>query len=60
MKNGTATQFLDELPLSYVYGKPYMLLESDPYGQIFKDRLKEIGFIRGYENFTLFEYDIQP
>ncbi len=60
MKAGTATHFLDELPLNYAYGKPYMLLESDPYNVIFKDRLKEIGFIRGYENFTLFEYVIQP
>lgn len=59
MKAGTATDFLDQIPLNYVYGKPYMLLESDPYNRIFKDRLTEIGFIRGYENFTLFHYGVQ-
>ena len=59
MQEGTATQFLDAIPLDYVFGKPYMLLESDPYDAIFKDRLVEVGFIRGYENFTLFKYVIR-
>jgi hypothetical protein len=58
MKSGKATQFLDAIPLNYVFGKPYMLLESDPYNQILKGRLVEIGFIRGYENFTLYKYVI--
>ncbi|MCX6055508.1 MAG: hypothetical protein NTZ74_11460 [Chloroflexi bacterium] len=56
MKTGTATEFLDRFPLNYVYGKPYVLLESDPYNKILKNRLTEIGFIRGFENFTLFKY----
>ena len=59
MKSGKATEFLDAIPLGYAYGKPYTLLESDPYDEIFKDRLEEIGFIRGYENFTLFRYVIK-
>ena len=59
MKNGIATQFLDKIPLNYVFGKPYMLLESDPYGGILKNRLKEIGAIHGYEDFTLYEYVIK-
>jgi hypothetical protein len=58
MKSGRATQFLDEIPLNYVYGKPYMLLESDPYDSFLKDRLEEIGYIRGNEGFTLFRYRI--
>jgi hypothetical protein len=58
MKSGKATMFLDAIPLNYVYGKPYVLLESDPYDEIFANRLEEIGFIRGYENFTLFRYRI--
>ncbi|MBA4385214.1 MAG: hypothetical protein C0410_10805, partial [Anaerolinea sp.] len=58
MKSGTATQFLDAIPLGYVFGKPYMLLESDPYGSFLKDRLVEIGYIRGNESFTLFKYRI--
>lgn len=58
MISGRATEFLDAIPLDYVYGKPYVLLESDPYDEIFANRLEEIGFIRGYENFTLFRYRI--
>ena len=58
MKSGKATQFLDAIPLDYVFGKPYMLLESDPYGSFLKDRLEEIGYIRGNEGFTLFKYRI--
>jgi hypothetical protein len=59
MKSGTATQFLDKLPLNYVYGKPYMLLGSDPYETFLKDRLVEIGYIRGNEGFTLYKYVIK-
>lgn len=58
MKSGTATQFLDAIPLNYVFGKPYMLLESDPYSSFLKDRLEEVGYIRGNEGFTLFKYRI--
>lgn len=58
LKTGTATAFLDKLPLNYVYGKPYVLLESDPYDEIFQNRLIEIGFIRGFEQFTLFKYQM--
>ncbi len=58
MKSGKATQFLDAIPLNYVFGKPYMLLESDPYGSFLKNRLEEIGYIRGNEGFTLFKYRI--
>ena len=58
MKNGKATEFLDAIPLNYAFGKPYMLLESDPYGSFLKDRLVEVGFIRGNESFTLFKYRI--
>jgi len=57
MKSGKAAQFLDAIPLSYVFGKPYMLLESDPYSSFLKNRLEEIGYIRGNEGFTLFKYN---
>lgn len=60
MKAGTATQFLDAIPLDYAYGKSYMLLESDPYGSFLKKRLFEVGYIRGNEGFTLFKYIINP
>ncbi len=56
LKTGTVTSFLDRIPLDYVYGRPYMLLESDPYASFFDGNLVEIGVIRGYENFTLYRY----
>jgi hypothetical protein len=58
LKTGTAREFLDNLPLDYVYGKGYALLVSSPYNEVFKDRLDEIGMIRGAENFTLYRYTI--
>lgn len=57
MKSGKAAQFLDAIPLNYVFGKPYMLLESDPYSSFLKGKLDEIGYIRGNEGFTLFKYN---
>ncbi len=60
MKNGTAAQFLNDLGLDYVYGKPYSLLEVDPYQSIFQGRLEEIGYIRGFGSYTLFRYLPKP
>ena len=60
MKAGKAAQFLDEIPLNYAFGKPYMLLDSDPYGSFLKNRLFEVGYIRGNEGFTLFKYVKSP
>ncbi len=56
MKTGTAGEFLDKLPLDYVYGKPYALYETEPYAEIFADRLEPVGFIHGGEAFTLYKY----
>jgi hypothetical protein len=56
MKNGNAAEFLDNLGLDYVYGKPYIFLKADPYKDIFTNRLREVGYIRGIGSFTLFEY----
>ena len=58
MKTGTARDFLDAIPLNYVYGNEYVVNESDPYNNILKDRLIKIGVIQGYENFTLYQYVI--
>ncbi len=59
MKNGKARDFLDALPLDYVYGQKYVITESDPYKGIFASRLDEVGTIKGFENFTLFKYVIK-
>lgn len=56
LKNGSAGEFLDGLPLDYVYGKTYILKSSDPYRGFLPERLDEIGMIRGYDNFTLYRY----
>lgn len=58
MKSGKARDFLDALPLNYVYAKAYVITESDPYKEIFTSRLDEIGIIKGFENFTLYKYVI--
>ncbi len=57
MQAGTAKAFLDELPLNYVYGNAYMLMESDPYREILSGRLIEIGLIHGYDDFILYRYE---
>ena len=57
MQAGTAKAFLDELPLNYVYGNAYMLMESDPYKDILSGRLIEIGLIHGYDDFILYRYE---
>ena len=56
LKQGQGYRFLDDLKLDYVYGKPYMLLETEPYNAIFPGRVEEIGFIRGPDSFTLYHY----
>lgn len=59
LKSGSAQKFLDDLPLDYVFGKPYTLQISDPYSGFMYNRLEEIGKINGPEQFTLFKYVIK-
>lgn len=56
LKGGTAHKFLDNMGLDYVFGKPFMLLESNPYQQIFSGRVAKIGMIHGASNFTLYRF----
>ena len=56
VKDGTANEFLDKMKLDYVYGKPYILMETEPYNAIFLTRMDEIGYIRGPDSFTLYQY----
>jgi len=58
MKNGVARDFLDALPLNFVYGQEYVVTQSDPYIDILDGRLVKIGVIKGFENFTLYKYVI--
>lgn len=57
MKNGTAAEFLSEMGLDYVFGNPYMLLESDPYQSIFSDNLTPLGQLPGPAHFTLYRFN---
>ncbi len=56
LKSGTADKFLDNMNLDYVFGNPYMLLETDPYQEIFSGRVIKIGMIHGPLNFMLYQY----
>ena len=56
MQAGTATAFLDELGLDYVFGNEYMVTSSAPYYHILDNRLEKIGLITGPSSFTLFRY----
>jgi hypothetical protein len=57
MKNGTAAEFLAEMGLDYVFGNPYMLLESDPYRSIFSGNLTSLGQLPGSAHFTLYRFN---
>jgi len=59
LKSGTADKFLDNMNLDYAFGNPYMLLETDPYRDIFSGRITKIGMIHGSLNFTLYHFGPQ-
>jgi hypothetical protein len=59
MKNGQASQFLDQLGLDYVFGNEYMIEESDPYKSFLSSHVKKLGQLPGIDRFTLYQYVIQ-
>ncbi len=54
MRDNTANQYLDRIGLDYVFGKPYSLLETDPYRTIFSGRVVAEGYGEGM---TLYRYN---
>lgn len=42
LKESRAAEYLASIKLNYVYGKAVILTETDPYQDIFKDRLKKL------------------
>lgn len=58
LKAGTAAQYFDEIGLDYVFGNDYIMLVSDPYGDIFADRVEPIAIFeeRGETNIVLWRY----
>ena len=56
MLDGTTAEFLIKMKLDYVYGNPYMLLKSDPYGGIFAGRLDPLKALGGNEDTFLYKF----
>lgn len=56
MIDGTTAEFLSEMKLDYVYGNPYMLLNSDPYAGVFKDRIDLLKALGGDEDTHLYKF----
>jgi hypothetical protein len=53
LKENRVTTYLDGIGLDYVYGNVFMLTESIPYGEIFRERIKAINQT---SSGTLFHY----
>lgn len=56
MKDGTADEFLDRMGMDYVFGNPWMLLDSNPYRQFLRDRLVKIAEFPGSDRNTLYRF----
>jgi len=54
LKNGKGALFFDQMKLDYVYGRPYTLLESDPYGEMLAGHLKPLV---NYSGRTVYRYE---
>lgn len=53
LKTGNVPAFLEKMKVKYVYGSEYMLTESQPYTDFFKDRLE---YIQQAGDQILFQY----
>jgi len=53
LKSGRGALFLDRMKLDYVYGRPYTLLVSDPYGEMLTGHLEPLV---SYSGRTVYRY----
>jgi hypothetical protein len=53
LQNFTTDQYLTRIGLDYIFGKPFMLFESDPYQHIFQELLSPVAVIG---DVTLYRY----
>ena len=53
LKKYRAAEFLDNIGVDYVFARPYIIFESEPYKDEFSDRLKLITYI---DNYALYQY----
>ena len=56
MLDGTTAEFLINMKLDYVYGNPYMLLDSDPYREMFASRVDPLKALGGNEDTFLYKF----
>ena len=54
LKNGRGALFFDQMKLDYVYGRPYTLLKSDPYGEMLAGHLNPLV---SYSGRTVYRYE---
>jgi hypothetical protein len=53
LRNGQGDRFLDQMGLDYVFGKPVVLTEADPYQQMFARRIEPLD---DFGEYTLYRY----
>jgi hypothetical protein len=55
LKAGKGALFWDDMGLDYVYARPYVVLESDPYHEMLEGRIKPLVSFNGR---TVYKYEI--
>jgi hypothetical protein len=58
MRHGQTQVFLNRMGLDYVFGRGFMLLDSDPYMGVFRDRLEVLVELEPFG--TLYRYNPLP
>ncbi len=58
LKNGSASKYLEQNNVMYVYGNQYILLQTDPYQENFQSLLEQSEIVEEFGNkFILWELD---
>jgi hypothetical protein len=57
LTNYQAAEFLDKMGLDYIFARPFIVLESEPYKDEFSNRLELISY---YESYALYRYLPSP
>jgi hypothetical protein len=59
LKNGTVSQFMDEMDVDYVYGNDYLVTEARPYGENLADHLTPMpGLSLMEEDFRIWQFSL--
>jgi hypothetical protein len=57
LKNFKAAEFLNDMGMDYIFARPYIIMESEPYKHEFPDRLK---FMEYSDSYALYGYLTVP